>query len=442
MALPPAITARKLFTAALLMLALLPLIAGCAVNPVTKKREFSLMNEAQEAAMGLKAYPIYTQQSGGLYLDEPLQLYVSGVGKKIAAKGHRPSLVFEFNVVNDGAINAYALPGGKITITRGLLTKMENEAQLAAVLGHEIGHVTARHGAAGYTRQVLTGLVTSVGMAALETADIKGKEIIAQGGMIGAKLVLTKYSRDQERQSDDLGIEYMVAAGYDPRGFTQAMELLEGAKRREPSLVEAMMSSHPITAERVTVARKRADAYPAHLKTDERLGREPFKEATTKLSAAAPAFEKMEQGQKLFKEGKTDEGLALIREAAKDAPGHATLQVALASGESEAKNLEAARDAALEAVRLDPGLFHARFAAGMAQFEVEDYRPSLAELTQADGIVPGQPRVLFFIGRNHEELGDTRAAAKAYVGVLQKVKKGPMAEHSYKQLVAWGYVKK
>src|SRR5512139_888933 len=144
-------------------------LAACAVNPVTRRSELSLMSESQEVQMGAESYPLYTQMSDGLFQDEALQAYVQSVGERLARGSHRPDLDYRFNVVNSSEINAYALPGGKISITRGLLSKMKNEAELAAVLGHEIGHVTARHAAAGYTRQVLAGVVTGLGAVVLQT---------------------------------------------------------------------------------------------------------------------------------------------------------------------------------------------------------------------------------------------------------------------------------
>jgi len=434
------LSARICFIFALTLAAPL-LFSGCAVNPVTNEREFSLMSETQEIEAGRKAYPLYTQKSGGRYLDDELQSYVSEVGKKIAAKSHRPGLTYSFNVVNDDNINAYALPGGKISITRGLLARLDNESQLAAVLAHEIGHVTARHGAAGYTRQVLAGVLSTAGIAAMEAADISGREFIAQGGLVGMQLVLTNYSRDQERQADSLGTEYMVAAGYDPRGMVEVMEVLDSAKKGSPSRIEQMFSSHPLTSERLDAAKRRTDSYPDRFKTTERLGYGHFEEKTGKLKEDTPAFDKVADGKRLMTEGKELEGLKLIREGAKSAPNHAVLFAALASAELKAGDDKLAAEAASKSVELDPGLFQARYAAGLAEFKLSEYEESIKELDAAEEIVPGQPAVAFFIGRNHEEEGQREAAAKAYAEVLTKVKKGEMAEYSYNRLKEWGYLK-
>ncbi|WP_459941230.1 M48 family metalloprotease [Deferrisoma palaeochoriense] len=421
--------------------ALMLLLAGCAVNPVTGRQEFVLLAEEQELRMGEEAYPVYTQISEGEFPDPGLQAYVAEVGRRLAALSHRPGLPYEFNVVNASEINAYALPGGKISITRGLLTRMENEAQLAAVLGHEIGHVAARHQAAGYTRQVLAGVLTTVGLVALETARVQGGELLAQGGLLATNLVLMKYSRDQERQADELGMEYMTAAGYNPEGMVQVMEILKASHDREPSAVEALFLSHPLTSERLARAREMAGLQPARLKTPERLRAEPFRKATAGLRKVAPAYAKMDEGRKALAKGKVDAALRLLREATELAPGHALIWAFRAAAEAKAEKLDEALRSAERAATLAPKLFRARFTAGVLAFEAGRHGRSLEHLAVAEKLVPGQPTVAFFRGRNYEAQGNREAAAKEYAAVLQKVRKGPMAEYCFRRLSEWGYIR-
>ncbi|MHB8763843.1 MAG: M48 family metalloprotease [Deferrisomatales bacterium] len=425
-----------------LTLGLALLAAGCAVNPVTREREFSLLGEAQEAQMGRQAYPVYTQMSEGLYPDPGLQAYVASVGHRLAALGHRPELEYEFNVVNGSEINAYALPGGKISITRGLLAKMDNEAQLAAVLGHEIGHVTARHAAAGYTRQVLAGALTTVGRVALEVAAVQGADLLAQGGMLATTLVLQKYGRDQERQSDELGMEYMTQAGYHPEGLVQTMEILQAGRDREPSAFEALLQSHPLTSERIETGRHLAAQQSSALKRPENFREAPFHQATAGLRATAPAYAKMDAGKKSLAEGKPAEAVTLLEEATRLAPDQALIWTFRAVAEAKAKKPGGGLASAEKAVELYPGLYRARFVAGVLANENRDYQGSLRHLDEAARLVPDQPQVTFYRGRSLEGLGRREEAARSYAAVLQKVQKGPMAEYSYQRLVEWGYVKK
>lgn len=417
------------------------LLSGCAVNPVTGRQQFSLMSEGQEVRMGEDAYPLYTQMSEGLFQDATLQAYVQSVGERLGRLSHRPGLDYEFNVVNGSEINAYALPGGKISITRGLLTKMTNEAQLAAVLGHEVGHVTARHSAAGYTRQVLAGLLTTAGVAVLQTANVQGGELLAQGGLLATNLVLSKYSRDQERESDDLGFDYMTRAGYNPEGMVQTMEILLSAHDREPSAVETLFSSHPLSSERLESARRMAAGAPATLRTREALREEPFRNATAKLRATAPAYAKMDEGRKALAAQKNDEAVRLLGEAAQLAPDQALIWAHKAVAEAVAKKTPEAYASAERAVALYPGLYQARYAAGALAFELKKHSESLAHLDAAEKIVPGQPQVTFYRGRNFEAQNRRDDAARAYAAVLEQVQKGPMAEYCYKRLVEWGYVR-
>ena len=418
------------------------LLASCAVNPVTKEREFSLVSEEEEIRIGQQAYPVYTQMSEGEFQDPELQAYVNAVGKKLAAASHRPNLDYEFNVVNDSTINAYALPGGKISFTRGLLTQMTNEAQMASVLGHEVGHVTARHSAAGMSRQKVAGALTAVGAAALEVAGVQGSELIMQGGMIAKNLVLQKYSRDQERQSDHLGMQYMTALRYNPAGMVQTMEILDASHQRDPSTVESLFQSHPLTSERITTARRLSGAQDAALRAPENLREAPFRAATARLKAAAPAYAKMDEGKAALADGDAARAVELLREATGMAPDQALIWAFRAAAEVEAGDATTGLGSAEKAVGLYPGLFRARLTAGKAALEAGRHGRSLEHLAAAEKIVPGQPPVTYLRGRNLEAKGQQESAAKAYYEVLQNVRKGPMAEYCYNRLVEWGYVKK
>jgi len=420
--------------------AVMILLSGCAVNPVTGRQELSLMGEAQELRMGEEAYPLYTQMSEGLFQDPQLQAYVQAVGEKLARVSHRPDLDYRFNVVNASEINAYALPGGKISITRGLLAKMTNEAQLASVLGHEAGHVTARHAAAGYTRQVFAGLLTAAGGIALESASVPGADLLLQGGALATNLVLMKYSRDQERQSDELGMAYMTQVGYNPDGMAQTMEILLAAHDRQPSELEGLFQSHPLSSERVGTARQLATSHPA-LRTQDRLGEESFRAATARLREVAPAYGKMDEGRKALAAKKTAEAVGLLEEATRGAPDQALIWVHRAVAEAKADKKAEGYRSAQRAVGLYPELYHGRLVAGVLALDLEKFGESLAHLDAAERAVPGQPQVAFFQGRALEGQGRREDAARKYAAVLEKVKKGAMAEHSYRRLVEWGYIR-
>lgn len=194
---------------------------GCSVNPATGKNQLMLISEAQEIAMGKEADPQIIA-SMGLYDDPEIQEYVSRLGQDLAAESERPNLEWHFRVVDDPLVNAFALPGGYIYITRGIMANLTSEAELAAVLGHEIGHVVARHGANQMSKQQLASVGLAVGTVLLDPRN-QGYGALANAGM---QLAFLKFSRDDERQADDLGLRYIDRVGYDPRPMTEVFETL------------------------------------------------------------------------------------------------------------------------------------------------------------------------------------------------------------------------
>ena len=195
-------------------------VAGCAVNPVTGKNELSLISPAQEIAMGEKNYqPSRQSQGGDYYLDPTLQAYVKSVGERLAAVSDRPDLPYEFVVLNNSVPNAWAMPGGKIAINRGLLGYLEDESQLAAVLAHEIVHAAARHGASQMSR----GTLANIGLAAVAvgTQGRDGGQLYGMASQLGAAAWMAKYGRDDELESDFYGMDYMARAGYEPQGAVE-----------------------------------------------------------------------------------------------------------------------------------------------------------------------------------------------------------------------------
>jgi len=224
------------------------LVAACATNPATGRREFMLVSEAQEIAMG-QSYDPQIVASIGLYPDTALQRYVQDLGTRIAALSERPKLNWTFRVLDDPQVNAFAVPGGYIYITRGILAHLDNEAQLAAVIGHEIAHVTARHSASQMSKQQLAQLGLVVGSVASETFA-QYAELAGQG--VGA--LFLKYSRDDETEADALGLRYMRRSNHDiremPDVFTMLGAVTAAATGGEGSKVPAWMMTHPLPEDR------------------------------------------------------------------------------------------------------------------------------------------------------------------------------------------------
>jgi predicted Zn-dependent protease len=223
---------------------ILSLITGCAVNPVTQKREIMLFSDQDEIEMGKEGHEAVLIQYGK-YDDPTLQGYIDGVGQKITQVCHRKDLPHHYMVVDSDVLNAFALPGGYIYINRGLLAYLNNEAQLASVLGHETGHVAARHGVKKYQKAIGAQLVL-LGVAV--TTESQG---LALGTNLLLNAILQGYSRKDERQADELGALYMYKAGYNPVEMAEFFSILESMEKRNPNLIEQLFASHPPTPDRV-----------------------------------------------------------------------------------------------------------------------------------------------------------------------------------------------
>lgn len=237
-------------------------VIGCAVNPVTGHRELSLLPTSAEIAIGEEQYGPLQQMGGGLYqVDDRVSKYVSAVGHRVAEFSDR-ALPYEFVVVNDSTPNAWALPGGKIGIHRGLLVELENGAELAAVIGHEIVHAAAKHGANRVQRDLLLGLAKlGVEYAA---DDSKHARAIGVATDLGIFLAGRKFSRDEERISDLHGMKYMHMAGYDTAAAVSLQEkFVAMAENRRSNWISGLFATHPPSRERVTNNRSSLLQYPA-----------------------------------------------------------------------------------------------------------------------------------------------------------------------------------
>jgi predicted Zn-dependent protease len=222
-------------------------LAACATNPVTGQREVSFMSEAQEVQLGQEMDPQIRAEMG-VYPDTAWQEYVQSVGMRLAKASERPDLPWRFAVVDVPAVNAFALPGGYIYITRGLLAHLDSEAEMAGVLGHEIGHVTARHAARAYTRQASVGLG-----AAVTSIFFPEAAPYAAAAQTGLGVLFLKYDRAQEVQSDGLGVRYAAKAGWQPSGMSGVLETLGRiSAASDRGGVPNWLATHPQPADRVT----------------------------------------------------------------------------------------------------------------------------------------------------------------------------------------------
>jgi predicted Zn-dependent protease len=236
------------------------LVASCAVNPVTGKKELSLISEAQEIEIG-KQSDTEIRAEFGVYPDAALEAYIAAAGTAMASRSHRTNLTFHFAVLDSPVINAFAAPGGYVYVTRGLLALVSSEDELAGVLGHEIGHVTARHSVRQMSNQVLV-------QAGLMVGSVLSETFAKYSGLagVGAQLLFLKFSRDDERQADALGVEYSRRAGYNPGSMVDFFAAMQkSGDLSGKSTIPGFLSTHPLTEDRIRDVKAQVTAEDARL---------------------------------------------------------------------------------------------------------------------------------------------------------------------------------
>ncbi|MBK7404016.1 MAG: M48 family metallopeptidase [Phycisphaerales bacterium] len=234
--------------------------AGCSTNPATGERSFTMMSWDQEIALAAQAGPEFTAEYGGETPDAQVQGYVDELGAKLTeaalsqAHAEVPDLAWDYTLLDSAVLNAFALPGGKVFVSRGLADKLENEAELAGVMGHEIGHVMARHGNQRMSKQNLFNIGLQAGAVAVGSADQSGKfskygQLAIPALSVGGNVVLLSYGRDEEMEADALGMQYMSACGWDPAAQRAVMQILE--RESQGSSPPEWLSTHPTSATRI-----------------------------------------------------------------------------------------------------------------------------------------------------------------------------------------------
>jgi predicted Zn-dependent protease len=387
-------------------------VYSCAVNPVTGRTELQVVTftEEEEIALGGKAYVPAVQQQGGFYRDPELEEYVQGVGMRIARVSHRPTLKYRYRVLNSSVPNAFALPGGYIVINRGLLVGLKNEAEMAAVLAHETGHVTAKHSLAGYQRAMAANvLVAGVVLAS------GGRAGVQEISGVTASLIENGFSRDQEREADWLGIDYMVQAGYNPEGAVQLQEYfyreLEGGKN--PMWAEGLFRTHPFSKERLENARARiGQKYPDTVKNPNyTFNGTVFLAKTARLREVQKAYDVSDQGDKLLKEKRYDEALSKYREAERMQPGQAPFYSSAGSVHLVRKDYAAAEGELRKAIALDGELFEPRILLGALKYQKQEYRAAIPELERSMDLYPTK-QAAAMLSKSYQSIGDAANAKK------------------------------
>lgn len=391
------------------IMALVMVTSGCAVNPVTGKSQLSLIGEGEERQMGQEQYqPTIQTQGGRFYLDPELTVYVQEVGNKLGAVSDRPDLPYEFAVLNSSVPNAWALPGGKIAINRGLLVKLEDEAQLASVLGHEIVHAAARHS----VQRMQQGMILSAGMAGIGLAlgDNEWGGLIMGGAAVGSQLALSQYSQSNELEADRYGIEYMVEAGYDPEAAVELQEIfVKLSEGRTSSFVDGLFATHPPSQARVEANRRLAGEFGV----GGYRGREEFQNMIAEAKSLQPAYDLHDEALQLAGEENYQSALAKVNEAIKMAPREAAFFATRARIQEAMGNPDKANDDFDRAVDLYPEMFSYRLYRGLNELDNGNVDKAQADLEASVQVVPTAIAVLR-LGDIAAQKGEVEKAAAYY----------------------------
>lgn len=362
---------------------LIVLISGCSVNPVTGKREFTLVSEAQEISIGQKQYLPSRQMQGGVYrVDPDLTRYVNQVGHRLAAVSDR-KLPYEFVVLNNSVPNAWALPGGKIAVNRGLLLELGSEAELAAVLGHEIVHAAARHGAKGMERgMLLQGVILATGIAA---RDSDYANLAVGGAQLAASLLNQKYGREAERQSDLYGTEYMKRAGYDPQAAVALQEtFVRLSKDRKSNWFSGLFSSHPPSQERVENNR----ATIQRLGAGGEMGKQRYLKKIARIRKTKPAYDAYDQGRKALAKNDFRKAFSLAKKALAIEPREGHFYALRGDAFYTQHRYRDALASYNRAMKLNSEFFHYFVQRGLTRQELGDALGAQIDLEKSTRLLP------------------------------------------------------
>ncbi len=413
-------------------------LSGCATSPVTGETILVGMSEAQEKQIDAQVAPHQFSQDLGAIQDEAVNRYVAGIGQRMGTLTHRPQMPYSYRVLNANYVNAYTFPGGAMGVTRGILADLDDEAQLAALLGHELGHVNARHAAQRQGQNLVAQAALAGLNVAAQNSDWGG--LMSMGGQIGASALLAGYSREHEREADALGQEYLVKAGYPATGMVRLHQLLVAEEKSAPSLLQTMFSTHPMSSERMQAAQAAADArYRISNSLDAR--RERFMDSTASLRRIRPTIDACKNGETAMAARQYPKAQAEFQTALARTPRDYASNLRMAQCLQAQGQTAKAVDYADNAREIYPQEAQAYKLAGVLALQQRDAGRAYQNLDRFDRLLPGDAGITFLKGISLEGMGNRQAAAQHYAAYLRQSQQGNAAQYSYNRLKAWGMVK-
>ena len=415
-------------------------LTGCATDPVTGKQSFVMMGKEQEIAVDKQNSPHQFSEDYGVSQDAGLNRYLDEVGGRLASRSHRPDMPYRYQVVNANYVNAYAFPGGTIAASRGILLEVESEDELAALLGHETGHVNARHFAERQAQGTLLTIVSATATMAAASKSPQYGELAQLIGNLGGGALLAHYSRDNEREADALGMEYMNKAGYNPEGMADLMDMLNSQSKSKPGALELMFATHPMSSERLANTRQALQTtYKAAPRPPRQ--KERYMDHTARLRGMKLAIAEEQKGEALLGQKKYDEAENHLERALALSPDDYPGLVLMAKTQMAMKKPKEAQPYLARAKSIYPAEAQASHLSGVTYLQLRQPDQALAAFQDYNRLLPGNPNTTFLMGFSLEQMGQKQAAAQHYANYLRLSNQGNQAQHAYNRLKGWGYVK-
>ena len=428
----------------LLGLGLYLLCAGCCTDPATGHWYFCLSEptERQEVELGSRYARDFTAQLGGPYPDPELQAFLEEiVVGRLAKESARPGLPWKFTVVNTSQVNAFALPGGQVFITRGLLALLDSEAQFAHAMAHELGHVCHKHFMRGQGRQVLLNPVVWVVASTEGTVGSwlgRPDDPLYITGAVGtvAQAPFLQFNREQEIESDRRGVDYALAAGYDPREGEKTFETFQKLKKKAGhrfSLMRVLLSTHPLDWRRIRALHSYISSkYPeVESRNDLVVKSKAWDDHMMKLRSEHMSYERLDRARQLVDKGHAendptlfDQADTLADTAARALPGHAAPQVTQALIDLGRKRSDDAVAHLDRAIEFDSKNYEAQILRGLVLRQRGDVKRAEKDLIKANELFPGSPIPCYQLGQVTEQQGFPEAATKWYLKALERAPRG------------------
>jgi predicted Zn-dependent protease len=423
----------RLFAASAAASAAAAWLQGCATSPVTGENILVGMSESMEREVDRQQSPHQFSADLGAFQDPAVNAYVTEVGQRLQRVVQRRQMPYSYRVLNANYVNAYTFPAGAMGLTRGIVLSMQDEAELAALLGHELGHVNARH-AAQRQGQALVVQVALAGVVAA-SGDSDWAPLIGLGAQIGASALLASYSRVNEREADALGQRYLVDAGYPADGMVRLHQMLVDENGHMPGLLETMFATHPMSTERRDTARRDAQAlYASSLRAP--AARERYMDRTAAVRRLRPVIEACMAGEAAMSRKAWRPAEEHFSRALAAAPQDYPSLLRMAQCQQAQGRLQRARQYVARAREAYPQESQAARLGAVLKMGLRDPEGAWADLAEYDRLLPGDAGVIFLQGSALEAMGRREAAADAYRRYLRQVPQGEAAARARTRLEA------